>query len=205
MTRLISLRTSCTGATMSTHGAWTLATPPRAPHGGASPARSTLPCAGPTVSRAPGEGRVRGCLGLHTWGAGTQGHMRASAPPPVPRTPPAPGGAPGSPPLALVHLSPHPFLAPVTPPAIAASPPALSHTHTHTPQGLCACHASPTQHFPHRGQASAQTSLQRPLAAVRSTPPSHRSSSTRTGSVVGSICTAMSPVPRTAWHIVDPQ
>nr|KAF6466376.1 matrix metallopeptidase 17 [Rousettus aegyptiacus] len=48
VTRLISLRTSCTGATMSTRGAWTPATPPGAPRGGASPARWTTPCAGPT-------------------------------------------------------------------------------------------------------------------------------------------------------------
>ncbi|XP_072658195.1 matrix metalloproteinase-17 isoform X1 [Canis lupus baileyi] len=60
-------RTSCTGALMSTHGAWTPATPPAAPRGGASPARSMTPCAGPTVLLTSSAARSTGKCWTASW------------------------------------------------------------------------------------------------------------------------------------------
>ena len=147
MTRLISLRTSCTGATMSTHAAWTPATRPRAPRGGASPARSTTPCAGPTVSRARANPWQPQPPHLGSGDPGAQGcACPASLPTDLPRTPLA---------YSSGACSPLPSSLPC--PRHSSSRSILTsccHTDTqgrrHTPQGLCTCGASSWNTFsPH--------------------------------------------------------
>ena len=129
----------------------------------------------------PGKGESLAASASPLWEWGCRG---APAPPPWPQTSPGP---PWPTPLALVHLSPHPFLAPVTLPAVASSPLAATQTRKHAgthPKAFAPAVLPPgtlfplipTRLLPHPPQSFSQTSLQRPLPAVRSTPPSYKGS-----------------------------